>query len=184
MTLTLRACTLETRILRAPLSRLCQLNAAVDKSRVEDKLERRHSVLSGALCLLTVKSHRPRESPLSDDISASSGGGVMRKQTHIARAKNDPRWKDKDLKISDEKTKSKKTIDKGKGSKITKHEEQVLQQDKEPKTKTETNVKSNLIGEILTKECHNELTSGEIVSLKILSRTMEVRSFIILGLGH
>ncbi|GJR12080.1 hypothetical protein Tco_0794732 [Tanacetum coccineum] len=36
------------------------------------------------------------------------------------------------------------------------------------------NDKSNLID--LMKECHNELTSGEIVSLKILSRTMEVRS--------
>ncbi|GJT05874.1 putative reverse transcriptase domain-containing protein [Tanacetum coccineum] len=34
------------------------------------------------------------------------------------------------------------------------------------------NDKSNLID--LMKECHNELTSGEIVSLKILSRTMEV----------
>ncbi|GJR98239.1 putative ribonuclease H-like domain-containing protein [Tanacetum coccineum] len=39
----------------------------------------------------------------------------------------------------------------------------------------ELNDKSNLID--LMKECHNELTSGEIVSLKILSRTMEV-------LGH
>ncbi|GJX22947.1 hypothetical protein Tco_0227392 [Tanacetum coccineum] len=39
------------------------------------------------------------------------------------------------------------------------------------KSLKELNDKRNLID--LTKECHNELTSGEIVSLKILSRTME-----------
>ncbi|GJX32501.1 hypothetical protein Tco_0242356 [Tanacetum coccineum] len=37
----------------------------------------------------------------------------------------------------------------------------------------DVSTRSNLID--LTKECHNKLTSGEIVSLKILSRTMEVQ---------
>ncbi|GKC80727.1 hypothetical protein Tco_1131501 [Tanacetum coccineum] len=55
---------------------------------------------------------------------------------------------------------------------ITKHEGTSLQQIQRPRPQ-DLNDNSNLID--LTKECHNELTSGEIVSLKILSRTMEVR---------
>ncbi|GJS43170.1 retrovirus-related pol polyprotein from transposon TNT 1-94 [Tanacetum coccineum] len=78
----------------------------------------------------------------------------------------------KDLKISDIKTKSKDN-DKGSRSKITKHEGTSLQRIQRPRPQ-DLNDKSNLID--LMKECHNELTSGEIVSLKILSRTMEVRS--------
>ncbi|GJS87724.1 hypothetical protein Tco_0770360 [Tanacetum coccineum] len=46
----------------------------------------------------------------------------------------------------------------------------------------ELNDKINLID--LTKECHNELTSGEIVSLKILVETMEVHSNYIRSSGH
>ncbi|GJV43869.1 hypothetical protein Tco_1428405 [Tanacetum coccineum] len=78
----------------------------------------------------------------------------------------------KDLKISDIKTKSKDN-DKGSRSKITKHEGTSLQRRQRQRSQ-ELNDYSNLID--LTRECHNELTSGEIVSLKILSRTMEVRS--------
>ncbi|GJT31942.1 hypothetical protein Tco_0922361 [Tanacetum coccineum] len=78
----------------------------------------------------------------------------------------------KDLKISDIKTKSKDN-DKGSRSKITKHEGTSLQRIQRPRPQ-DLNDKSNLIN--LMKECHNELTLGEIVSLKILSRTMEVRS--------
>nr|GEV12491.1 hypothetical protein [Tanacetum cinerariifolium] len=77
--------------------------------------------------------------------------------------------KDKDLKISDQKTKS-KDYDKGSRSKIAKHEGTSLQQRQRPRSK-ELNDKSNPID--LRKECHNELTSREIVSLKILSRTMK-----------
>ncbi|GJY60647.1 hypothetical protein Tco_0461304, partial [Tanacetum coccineum] len=73
----------------------------------------------------------------------------------------------KDLKISDIKTKSKDN-DKGSRSKITKHEGTSLQRIQRPRPQ-DLNDKSNLID--LMKECHNELTSGEIVSLKILSRT-------------
>ncbi|GKD92683.1 retrovirus-related pol polyprotein from transposon TNT 1-94, partial [Tanacetum coccineum] len=65
-----------------------------------------------------------------------------------------------------------KDNDKGSRSKITKHEGTSLQRRQ----------RSNLID--LMKECHNELTSGEIASLKIMSRTMEVRSLIILCLDH
>ncbi|GJR64742.1 hypothetical protein Tco_0010807 [Tanacetum coccineum] len=90
----------------------------------------------------------------------------------IARWQRRSRRKDKDLKISDEKTKSKDN-DKSSRSKITKHEGTSLQRIQRPRPQ-DLNDKSNLID--LMKECHNELTSGEIVSLKILSRTMEVRS--------
>ncbi|GKC51368.1 hypothetical protein Tco_1074113 [Tanacetum coccineum] len=50
-------------------------------------------------------------------------------------------------------------------SKITQHEGTSLQRRQRPRPH-ELNDKSNLID--LKKECHNELTSGEIVSLKIL----------------
>ncbi|GJS48601.1 hypothetical protein Tco_0598722 [Tanacetum coccineum] len=90
----------------------------------------------------------------------------------IARWQRRSRQKDKDLKISDAKTKSKDN-DKGSRSKITKHEGTSLQRRQRQRSQ-ELNDKSNLID--LMKECHNELTSGEIVSLKIMSRTMEVRS--------
>ncbi|GJV09178.1 hypothetical protein Tco_1346834 [Tanacetum coccineum] len=66
--------------------------------------------------------------------------------------------------------------DKGSRSKITKHEGTSLQRRQRQRSQ-ELNDKNNLID--LMKECHNELTSGEIVSLKIMSRTMEVRSLLI-----
>nr|GFA07102.1 hypothetical protein [Tanacetum cinerariifolium] len=64
-------------------------------------------------------------------------------------------------------TKSKDN-DKGSRSKIAKHEGTSLQRRQRQRSQ-ELNNKSNL--NELTKECHNELTSGEIDSLKILSRT-------------
>nr|GEX56533.1 retrovirus-related Pol polyprotein from transposon TNT 1-94 [Tanacetum cinerariifolium] len=85
---------------------------------------------------------------------------------HMLMHKLQRHTKDKDLKISDEKTKSKYN-DKGSRLKITKHEEASLQRRQRPRHKLNDN--SNL-NELLN-ECHNELTSGEIVSLKILSRT-------------
>ncbi|GJV73965.1 hypothetical protein Tco_1493960 [Tanacetum coccineum] len=85
----------------------------------------------------------------------------------IARRQRRSRKKDKDLKISDIKTKSKDN-DKGSRTKIAKHEGTGLQR-RQRQRSHELNDKSNLID--LSKECHNELTSGEIVSLKILSRT-------------
>ncbi|GJW23525.1 retrovirus-related pol polyprotein from transposon TNT 1-94 [Tanacetum coccineum] len=57
-------------------------------------------------------------------------------------------------------------------SKITKHEGTSLQRRQRQRSQ-ELNDKINLID--LTKEYYNELTSGEIVSLKILSQTMEVQ---------
>nr|GEX01034.1 retrotransposon Orf1 [Tanacetum cinerariifolium] len=57
--------------------------------------------------------------------------------------------------------------DKGSRSKIAKHEGTSLQ--RRQRQRQELNDKRNLID--LMKECHNELTSREIVSLKILSRT-------------
>nr|GEW11291.1 ribonuclease H-like domain-containing protein [Tanacetum cinerariifolium] len=63
-------------------------------------------------------------------------------------------------------TKSKDN-DKESRSKITKHEGTILQRRQRQRQKL--NEKSNLID--LMKECYDELTSGEIVSLKILSRT-------------
>ncbi|GJW54428.1 hypothetical protein Tco_0098513 [Tanacetum coccineum] len=74
----------------------------------------------------------------------------------------------KDLDIKDKS----KDNEKGSRSKITKHEGTSLQRIQRPRPR-DLNDKINIID--LTKECHNELTSGEIVSLKILSRTMEVR---------
>ncbi|GKB26590.1 hypothetical protein Tco_0865991 [Tanacetum coccineum] len=73
----------------------------------------------------------------------------------------------KDLKISKLKTKSKDN-EKSSRSKITQHEGTSLQGRQRPRSH-ELNDKSNLID--LMKECHNKLTSGEIDSLKILSRT-------------
>ncbi|GJW26347.1 retrovirus-related pol polyprotein from transposon TNT 1-94, partial [Tanacetum coccineum] len=74
------------------------------------------------------------------------------------------RRKDKDLRISEgTKTKVYKTMTKGSDQKITKHEGTSLQRRQRQRSQ-ELNDKSNLID--LTKECHNELTSGEIVSLK------------------
>ncbi|GJS10972.1 hypothetical protein Tco_0367768 [Tanacetum coccineum] len=108
---------------------------------------------------------------------SASCAQVMWMRTRSTRWQRQSRRKDKDLKISDEKTKLKDN-DKGSRSKITKHEGTCLQ--RRPRQRQKLNDKSNLID--LTKECHNELSSGEIVSLKILSRTMEVRSLIILGL--
>ncbi|GJU24454.1 retrovirus-related pol polyprotein from transposon TNT 1-94 [Tanacetum coccineum] len=88
--------------------------------------------------------------------------------------KDDQDKQGKDLKISDIKTKSKDN-DKGSRSKITKHEGTSLQRIQRPRSQ-ELNDKSNLID--LMKECHNELTSGEIVSLKILSRTRKFVHYI------
>nr|GFB12146.1 hypothetical protein [Tanacetum cinerariifolium] len=70
--------------------------------------------------------------------------------------------KEKDLNISNSKTKSKDN-DKGSRSKIAKHEGTSLKRRQRPILQ-ELNDKSNLID--LTKKCHNELLSGEIVSLK------------------
>ncbi|GJS00200.1 hypothetical protein Tco_0316708 [Tanacetum coccineum] len=77
--------------------------------------------------------------------------------------------KEKDLKISELKTKSNDN-DKGSRSKITQHEGTSLQQRQRPRPQ-ELNDKSNLIN--LGKECHNELTSGEIVSLKNIESNMK-----------
>ncbi|GKA59130.1 retrovirus-related pol polyprotein from transposon TNT 1-94 [Tanacetum coccineum] len=89
--------------------------------------------------------------------------------TRSQSGKDDQDKQGKDLKISKQKTKSKDN-DKGSRSKIAKHEGTSLQRRQRPRSQ-ELNDKSNLID--LMKECHNELTSGEIVSLKILSRTMK-----------
>ncbi|GJS88668.1 hypothetical protein Tco_0771304 [Tanacetum coccineum] len=83
--------------------------------------------------------------------------------TRSQGGKDDQDKHGKDLKISDIKTKSKDN-DKGSRSKITKHEGTSLQRIQRPRPQ-DLNDKSNLID--LIKECHNELTSGEIVSLKI-----------------
>ncbi|GKB06008.1 hypothetical protein Tco_0834241 [Tanacetum coccineum] len=77
--------------------------------------------------------------------------------------------KEKDLKISELKTKSNEN-DKGSRSKITQHEETSLQQRQRP-IPQELNDKSYLIN--LMKEYHNELTSGEIVSLKNIKSNMK-----------
>ncbi|GJU01784.1 hypothetical protein Tco_1112122 [Tanacetum coccineum] len=91
--------------------------------------------------------------------------------------KDDQDKQGKDLEISKSKTKSKDN-EKGSRSNITRHEGTSLQQRQRPRSQ-EHNDKRNLID--LMMECHNELTSGEIVSLKILSRTrssfiMNIRS--------
>nr|GEX79253.1 hypothetical protein [Tanacetum cinerariifolium] len=70
--------------------------------------------------------------------------------------------KEKELKISDSKTKSKDN-DKSSRSKIAKRDGTSLQCRQRPRSQ-ELNDKSNLID--LTKECHNKLTSREIVRLK------------------
>ncbi|GJT13114.1 hypothetical protein Tco_0860156 [Tanacetum coccineum] len=80
--------------------------------------------------------------------------------TRSQGGKDDQDKQGKDLKISDIKTKSKDN-DKGSRSKITKHEGTSLQRIQRPRPQ-DLNDKSNLID--LMKECHNELTSGEIVS--------------------
>ncbi|GJS25544.1 retrovirus-related pol polyprotein from transposon TNT 1-94 [Tanacetum coccineum] len=93
--------------------------------------------------------------------------------TRSQGGKEKSRRKDKDLKISDKKTKSKDN-DKAQDQLSQKKARRTsLQRIQRPRPQ-DLNDKSNLIN--LMKECHNELTSGEIVSLKILSRTMEVRS--------
>ncbi|GJT56030.1 hypothetical protein Tco_0991084 [Tanacetum coccineum] len=97
--------------------------------------------------------------------------------TRSQGGKDDQDKQGKDLKISDIKTKSKDN-DKGSRSKITKHEGTSLQRIQRPRPQ-DLNDKSNLID--LTKECHNELTSGEIVSLKILSRTRKFVHYISIG---
>ncbi|GJY05262.1 hypothetical protein Tco_0371202, partial [Tanacetum coccineum] len=94
--------------------------------------------------------------------------------TRSQGGKDDQDKQGKDLKISDIKTKSKDN-DKGSRSKITKHEGTSLQRIQRPRPQ-DLNDKSNLID--LMKECHNELTSGEIVSLKILSQTRKFVHYI------
>ncbi|GJV70182.1 hypothetical protein Tco_1485691 [Tanacetum coccineum] len=75
--------------------------------------------------------------------------------------------KDKDLKISELKTKSKDS-DKDSRSKTTQHEGTILQQDKDQDQDSRTQRQSNLYK---SKEARfKDLTSGEIVSLKILSQ--------------
>nr|GEX72624.1 hypothetical protein [Tanacetum cinerariifolium] len=76
------------------------------------------------------------------------------------RSQGDKDLKEKDLKISDSKKKS-KANEKGSRSKIAKHEGTSLQR-KQRQRSQELNNKSNLTD--LTKECHNELTLGEIVA--------------------
>ncbi|GJY04307.1 hypothetical protein Tco_0370247 [Tanacetum coccineum] len=93
--------------------------------------------------------------------------------TRSQGGKDDQDKQGKDLKISDIIVEDRKNNDKGSRLKITKHEGTSLQRIQRPRPQ-DLNDKSNLID--LMKKCHNELTSGEIVSLKILSRTMEVRS--------
>ncbi|GJW98795.1 hypothetical protein Tco_0180603 [Tanacetum coccineum] len=82
--------------------------------------------------------------------------------TRSQDGKDDQDKQGKYLKISKSKMKSKDN-DKVSRSKITKHEGTSLQRRQRQRSQ-EFNDKSNLID--LTKECHNELTSREIVSLK------------------
>ncbi|GJR21211.1 hypothetical protein Tco_0969738 [Tanacetum coccineum] len=89
--------------------------------------------------------------------------------TRSQGGKDDQDKQGKDLKISELKTKSKDN-DKGSRSKITQHEGTSLQRRQRLRPQ-DLNDKSNLID--LMKECHNKLTSGEIVSLKILSQTIK-----------
>nr|GEU78808.1 retrotransposon protein, putative, unclassified [Tanacetum cinerariifolium] len=103
---------------------------------------------------------RQKPASFQDDAKYEHGG----QDTRFQGGKDDQYKKDKDLKISDEKTKSK---DSHKRLKITKHEGTILQHRQRQRKKLNDN--SNL--NELTNECHNELTSREIVSLKILSRT-------------
>ncbi|GKA87095.1 hypothetical protein Tco_0808806 [Tanacetum coccineum] len=87
--------------------------------------------------------------------------------TRSQGGKDDQDKQGKDLKILEQKTKSNDN-DKGSRSKITQYEGTSLQRRHRPRSQ-ELNDKSNLID--LMKECHNELTSREIVSLKILIQT-------------
>ncbi|GKD08703.1 hypothetical protein Tco_1188388, partial [Tanacetum coccineum] len=87
--------------------------------------------------------------------------------TRSQGGKDDQDKQGKDLKISDIKTKSKDN-DKGSRSKITKHEGTSLQRIQRPRPQ-DLNDKSNLID--LMKECHNELTSGEIHEVLNLDST-------------
>ncbi|GJR11260.1 hypothetical protein Tco_0793912 [Tanacetum coccineum] len=83
--------------------------------------------------------------------------------TRSQGGKDDQDKQGKDLKISDIKKTKSKDNDKGSKSKITKHEGTSLQRRQRQRSQ-ERNDKSNLID--LMKECHNELTSGEIVEDK------------------
>ncbi|GJW29585.1 hypothetical protein Tco_0046460 [Tanacetum coccineum] len=100
--------------------------------------------------------------------------------TRSQGGKDDQDKQGKDLKISDIKTKSKDN-DKGSRSKITKHEGTSLQRIQRPRPQ-DLNDKGNLID--LMKECHNELTSGEIVSLTNIESNNGSSFIIIIGLGH
>ncbi|GJS06392.1 hypothetical protein Tco_0363188 [Tanacetum coccineum] len=82
--------------------------------------------------------------------------------TRSQGGKDDQDKQGKDLEISEQKTTSKDN-DKGSRSKIAKHEGTILQQRQRLRSQYR-NDKSNLIDPM--KECHNELTSGEIVRLK------------------
>ncbi|GJY56231.1 hypothetical protein Tco_0455346 [Tanacetum coccineum] len=116
--------------------------------------------------IMKAQELKTKTSAFQDDAKYEHVGQDTRSQG----GKDDQDKQGKDLKISDIKTKSKDN-DKGSRSKITKHEGTSLQRIQRPRPQ-DLNDKSNLID--LMKECHNELTSGEIVSLKIMSRTMEV----------
>ncbi|GJU58125.1 hypothetical protein Tco_1235891 [Tanacetum coccineum] len=83
--------------------------------------------------------------------------------TRSQGGKDDQDKQGKYLEISKLKAKSKDN-DKGTRSKITKHEGTSLQQDKDQDKDKSLTTKA--ISFDLMKECHNELTSGEIVSLK------------------
>ncbi|GKB03641.1 hypothetical protein Tco_0831784 [Tanacetum coccineum] len=95
--------------------------------------------------------------------------------TRSQGGKDDQDKQGKDLKISDIKIKSKDN-DKGSRSKITKHEGTSLQRIQRPRPQ-DLNDKSNLID--LMKECHNELTSGEITKQEV-SGTLSISSKTIL----
>ncbi|GJZ41326.1 hypothetical protein Tco_0588212 [Tanacetum coccineum] len=137
-----------------------------ESSRIKDKDFRTNSDIKDNS--LEIKLRGRLLASFQDDAKYEHVGQDTRSQG----GKDDQDKQGKDLKISDIKTKSKDN-DKGSRSKITKHEGTSLQRIQRPRPQ-DLNDKSNLID--LMKECHNELTSGEIVSLKILSRTMEVRS--------
>ncbi|GJW22022.1 hypothetical protein Tco_0032644 [Tanacetum coccineum] len=95
--------------------------------------------------------------------------------TRSQGGKDDQDKQDNDFKDLDGKDKVKKDNDKGSRFKVTKHDGKQATTNSEDQRPQDINAKCNhhLIS---MKECHNELTSGEIVSLKILSRIMEVRS--------
>nr|GEX18750.1 hypothetical protein [Tanacetum cinerariifolium] len=95
----------------------------------------------------------------------------MLAKTQDHKVKRRSRLKDKDLKISDEMTKSKYN-DKGSRSKIAKHEGKSLQ--RRQRQRQELNDKRNR--NELTKECHNELTSGEILA-DLFTKAVPVERF-------